>query len=148
RGGVSHLYRLTVNLVSVRDLDRAVYTSARYHYPYLGTTTSVRTAVVWVPPRSETPLSNSCCTHLFAMTPERLRATAKDHPLVVSLISKDQFSEEELGAVALPLEELLSTSPQFFRCPNTNKTFTTATGFQSHIRSRERAGNIPPLPVA
>lgn len=55
---------------------------ACYHYPYFGTSAPVRTSLVWVPPRMDTPLANSCCSFSFGMSLDRLSATVQDRPLV------------------------------------------------------------------
>lgn len=40
---------------------------------------------------------------------------------VVSIRNKDRFKEEEIGLVTLPLEDVINSEPQYFRCRDTNK---------------------------
>ncbi|CAN0478608.1 unnamed protein product, partial [Ectocarpus sp. 12 AP-2014] len=117
---------------------------ACYHYPYFGTSAPVRTSLVWAAPRMDTPLSNSCCTFSFGMSFDRLAATVQDRSLVVSLRNKDRFKEEEVGVVTIPLQDVVESPPQYFRCRDTGKTFTSMAGFKAHLKSRQRAGVITP----
>ncbi|CAM9817052.1 unnamed protein product, partial [Ectocarpus sp. 8 AP-2014] len=92
----------------------------------------------------DTPLSNSCCTFSFGMSFDRLAATVQDRSLVVSLRNKDRFKEEEVGVVTIPLQDVVESPPQYFRCRDTGKTFTSMAGFKAHLKSRQRAGVITP----
>ncbi|CAN0310708.1 unnamed protein product, partial [Ectocarpus sp. 12 AP-2014] len=143
-GTVPRSYRMSINLASVKDLENAAYVVACYHYPYFGTSSPVRTSLVWAAPRMDTPLSNSCCTFSFGMSFDRLAATVQDRSLVVSLRNKDRFKEEEVGVVTIPLQDVVESPPQYFRCRDTGKTFTSMAGFKAHIKSRQRAGVITP----
>ncbi|CAM9355311.1 unnamed protein product [Ectocarpus fasciculatus] len=143
-GTVPRSFRMSINLASVKDLENAAYVVACYHYPYFGTSAPVRTSLVWAAPRMDTPLSNSCCTFSFGMSFDRLAATVHDKNLVVSLRNKDRFKEEEVGVVTIPLQDVVESPPQYFRCRDTGKTFTSMAGFKAHLKSRQRAGVITP----
>jgi hypothetical protein len=131
-----HRWRLTVNLVSVKDLDSAAYVLAAYQYPHLGTCAPVRTAVSWAPPRGETPLANSVCTFEFGMSPERLANCAADHPFIVVLRSKERHGERDIGLVRLPLEDLALSTPRCYRCSSTGKNFANAPAYRSYRATR------------
>ncbi|CAM9253561.1 unnamed protein product, partial [Hapterophycus canaliculatus] len=141
-GGAPRSYRMSINLASVKGLDNAAYVVACYHYPFFGTSAPVRTSLVWAAPRMDTPLPNSCCTFSFGMSFDRLAGTTRDKKLVVSLRSKDRFKEEEIGLVTIPLEDVVESRPQYFRCRDTAKTFTSLSGFKSHLKSRRRSGDM------
>ncbi|CBJ32316.1 centrosomal protein 120 [Ectocarpus siliculosus] len=143
-GAVPRRYRMSINLASVKDLENAAYVVACYHYPYFGTSAPVRTSMVWAAPRMDTPLSNSCCTFSFGMSFDRLAATVQDRSMVVSLRNKDRFKEEEVGVVTIPLQDVVESPPQYFRCRDTGKTFTSMAGFKAHLKARQRAGVITP----
>lgn len=40
---------------------------------------------------------------------------------VVSLRNKDRFKEQEMGVVTLPLQDVVKSDPQYFRCSDTSK---------------------------
>ena len=40
---------------------------------------------------------------------------------VVSLRSKDRFQEQEVGLVTVPLQDVVESEPQYFRCRDTGK---------------------------
>lgn len=65
---------------------------ACYLYPHFGTSAPVRTSLVWAPPRTDTPLGNSCCTFSFGMTFERLAKTVHDRKLVRLLILLNEYA--------------------------------------------------------
>ncbi|CAM9957971.1 unnamed protein product [Scytosiphon promiscuus] len=141
-GAAPRSYRMSINLASVKGLENAAYVVACYHYPYFGTYAPVRTSLVWAAPRMDTPLPNSCCTFSFGMSFDRLAGTTRDNSLVVSLRSKDRFKEEEIGLVTIPLLEVVESRPQYFRCRDTGKTFTSLSGFRAHLKSRQRSGDL------
>lgn len=61
------------------------------------------------------------CLLLFSLTG---RLTVSNVPFslqVVSLRSKDRFQEQEVGLVTIPLQDVVESEPQYFRCRDTGK---------------------------
>lgn len=42
---------------------------------------------------------------------------------VVSLRNKDRFTETEVGLVTVPLQDVVESEPQYFRCRDTGKVW-------------------------
>lgn len=62
---------------------------------------------------------------------------------VVSLRNKDRFKEEEVGVVTVPLQDVVASDPQYFRCRSTGKVHS----HQIKPRERSRHSIIPAVQV-
>eukprot|EP00474_Spongospora_subterranea_P010084 CRZ10542.1 hypothetical protein [Spongospora subterranea] len=105
-----HHYRISVDLRSVRDLDRSGLVYARYVYPLFGDSETVAThPAVQFELNHEVFLPNSFCAFELDMKPTELERVLSEDPFVVEVIAKNEDQTESvIGLATLNMTELLS----------------------------------------
>jgi hypothetical protein len=102
-------FRLSIDLRSVRDLDRPQHVFLSYHYPHLVGPPSVLdhpvlSHPVYVPAYLEAAMDKSCVSVSFTSTYDGLRRVAEAHPFFVSVKAKEPGGADgafEIGKVRL-----------------------------------------------
>ncbi|KAJ1440809.1 hypothetical protein B484DRAFT_443236 [Ochromonadaceae sp. CCMP2298] len=129
---VLHHYRLSVDMRTIGGLKRPAHVSLNYLYPFLGTSTPVRTKPAWVVAHAETRVDNGAASYECAMSPEQLRSTLVEHPLKITALSRSHLGNNLLGELRVDLAAVTYVDPHSFRCPLTGKTFRALKDYHKH----------------
>lgn len=127
-----HHYRLTISILSVSSLRHAAHLSLTFAYPYFGSSAPLHTRAVWVRPHVENRLDHATVTYDSLMGQETLQDILSSHPVAFSFQSKSHLGMVPLGDSLLILHELNTQSPQYFRCPHSNKIFSSLAQYANY----------------
>ena len=142
-------YRLSIDMRSIGGFKRPAHVGLHYIYPYLGTSTPVRTKPTWVMANTEARVDNGTATFECAMSREQLRNTLSEHPLKITALTKSHLGNNILGELKVDLASVTYAEPHSYRCVLTNKTFKTRLEYNKHrqvLLSLVSAGQIEHAP--
>jgi len=125
-------YRLSIDLRSIGGLKRPAHVSLQYIYPYLGTSSPVRTSTKWMMANSEAKIDGGAASFECALSREQLRATLTTHPLKVTALTKSHIGNNILGELNIDLVSVMCTEPHSYRCPLTGKSFKSLKEYSKH----------------
>ena len=80
-----HHYRVSVEVKSIGNFRRPAHVSIMFAYPYLGTSSPVRTKPVWVLANSEVRIDGGAASYECMLSRSSLRQKLVDHPLRVQV---------------------------------------------------------------
>ena len=125
-------YRLSIDLRSLGGLKRPAHVSLQYIYPYLGTSSPVRTSPKWMMAHSEAKIDGGAASFECVLSREQLRATLTSHPLKVTALTKSHLGNNILGELNIDLFSVMCTEPHSYRCPLTGKSFRSLREYSKH----------------
>lgn len=129
----AHHYRFSVQVRSVAGLKYAANACVHFTYPHLGVSgAAVRTRPTWCISHTETAVHGAAATYDCCLTPNDLKASLLENPLLIVVETRNNLGFSPLGAAVTPLEGLLRSKPYNYRCPLTGKTFKDVTSYRSH----------------
>lgn len=125
-------YRLSIDLRSLGGLKRPAHVSLQYIYPYLGTSSPVRTSPKWMMAHSEAKIDGGAASFECVLSREQLRSTLTTHPLKVTALTKSHLGNNILGELNIDLVSVMCTEPHSYRCPLTGKSFRSLREYSKH----------------
>ena len=125
-------YRLSIDLRSLGGLERPAHVSLQYIYPYLGTSSPVRTSPKWMMAHSEAKIDGGAASFECVLSREQLRSTLTTHPLKVTALTKSHLGNNILGELNIDLVSVMCTEPHSYRCPLTGKSFRSLKEYSKH----------------
>lgn len=125
-------FRLSIDMRSISGLKRPAQLALSYLYPFLGSSSPVRTKPVWSTPHGEAKIDRGGATFEFAMSREQIQHIFTDHPLYITAQTKTNMGNHVLGEVKVDLTAVMVVEPNSFRCPLTSKSFPTLREYVKH----------------
>ena len=96
-------YRVSINVRSIKNLQRPVHLSLHFMYPYLGATAPVRTAPKFYQQNSEQIVDGAVASYNCPFTREQFRATLALHPLTITALAKSHLGNTVMGSTIVNL---------------------------------------------
>lgn len=108
-------YRITIDLRSIKGLEKAYNVYLQYMYPLFGMTHTIQTRPpILVDRFSERIVPHGLNLFQFKISRAELDQAARSEPLVVEMWHRDQYAaDSRLGFCALPLRKLLEARSYF-----------------------------------
>lgn len=125
-------YRLSIDMRSISGLKRPAHLMLTYIYPYLGSTSPVRSKPVWVMANAESKVDRGGATFECAMSREQIRKVFTDHPLHIAAQTKSNMGNHVLGELRVDLTAVTYAKPHSYRCPLSSKIFKTLHDYVKH----------------
>lgn len=144
-------FRISLEVRSVCGLKRPAHIALSFSYPYLGSSSPIRTHPIWILANTESRIDGAAASYECCMTRESLRETLKMHPLRIQAHARSQMGSTAAGDIDVDLSATHRATPHSFRCPVTQRIFKTRNEYSKHRQTMlalRSAGRIPTAPPA
>lgn len=126
-------FRMSIDVRSIGGLKRSSHVMATFVYPHFGSNAHVRSKPMWVRGNSpEMKVENATATYDFCMDKAELDSICASYPLSLHILAKTNLGNEPFGCVQIHLTSLLSSKVHSVRCPITNRSFKTLSGYAQY----------------
>jgi hypothetical protein len=125
-------FRLSLEIKSVRGLNRPAHLFLQVTYGHLGVNTVVRTPPQWHRANVETLIEKGAVSYECATTRARLHEIFMQHPLKIFIFERSQLGNKAIGSVSIDLSAIESLPVHGYKCPVTGRHFQVLSDYNDH----------------
>ena len=125
-------FRLSLEMKSVRGLNRPAHLFLQVTYGHLGVNTVVRTPPQWHRANVETLIEKGAISYECATTRPRLHEIFVQNPLKIFVFERSQLGNKAVGSVSIDLSAMETLPPHAYKCPVTGRIFQALSDYVDH----------------